>query len=150
MSDIYLDKAAPHAYAALIELNRQAGIAASEAGLQPLLVELIKLRASQINGCAFCLRMHARDAISAGETIERIAILPAWRDTDYFTEAERAALAITEEVTLIADGVLGERAQDELYPELDDAQIAAVRWVAITINSFNRVSILSHHPVEPD
>ena len=77
-------------------------------------------------------------------------MLSAWRDTDYFTEAERAALAITEEITLIADVTSGRRAVDEEHPELTDAQVAAVRWLGISINSFNRLSITSHHPVDPD
>jgi len=124
--------------------------AALSVGLQPLLIELVKIRASQINGCAYCLRLHTRDALSKGETTDRLAVLSAWRDTDYFTEAECAALAITEEITLIADVPAGRRAKDEDHPELTDEQVAAVRWLGIAINSFNRLSITSHHPVDPD
>jgi AhpD family alkylhydroperoxidase len=150
MRSIYLDKAFPDAYRALIEVSKQAGLAAQAAGLQPLLVELVKIRASQLNGCAYCLRLHTRDALAKGETTDRLAVLSAWRDTDYFTEAERAALAITEEITLIADVTSGRRAADEVHPELTEAQVAAVRWLGIAINAFNRVSITSHHPVDPD
>jgi AhpD family alkylhydroperoxidase len=150
MRTIFLDKAFPDVYKALLGVSRQAEQAALSVGLQPLLIELVKLRASQINGCAYCLRLHTRDALSKGETADRLAVLSAWRDTDYFTEAECAALAITEEITLIADVTSGRRAADADHPELSDAQVAAVRWLGIAINSFNRLSITSHHPVDPD
>ena len=150
MRTIYLDKAFPDVYKALIAMSKQAEAAAESAGLQPLLLELVKLRASQLNGCAYCLRKHSRIALSMGESPDRIAVLSVWRDTDYFTEAECAALAITEEITLIADVTSGRRPADVDHPELTDAQVAAVRWLAIAINAFNRVSITSHHPVDPD
>ena len=150
MRSIYLDKAFPEAYQALKGVSKQAELAALGAGLDPLLIELVKLRASQINGCAFCLRLHTRDAIRKGETTDRLAVLSSWRDTEYFTEAERAALAITEEITLIADVTSGRRAEADDHAELSDAQVAAVRWVGISINAFNRLSIVSHHPVDPE
>ena len=150
MRTIFLDKAFPDAYKALLGVSKEAEQAALSVGLQPLLIELVKLRASQINGCAYCLRMHTRDALAKGETTDRLAVLSAWRDTDYFTEAECAALAITEEITLIADVTSGRRAADDDHPELTDAQVAAVRWLGISINAFNRLSITSHHPVDPD
>ena len=147
---IFIDKSHPEVYAALLGVSKQAQLAAETAGLQPLLIELVKMRASQINGCAYCLRLHSRLATKLGETSDRLAILSTWRDTDYFTEAERAALAITEELTLIADVTAGRRAPDGEHPELTDEQIAAVRWIVISINAFNRVSIASEHPVDPD
>ncbi|PRC54737.1 alkylhydroperoxidase, partial [Mycobacterium sp. ITM-2017-0098] len=82
-------------------LSEQAERAALEAGIDPLTVELVRIRASQLNGCGFCLRMHVRDALAKGESIDRIAVLPAWRETGYFSPAERAALAIAEEITHI-------------------------------------------------
>lgn len=150
MRTIFLDKAFPDAYSALKGVAKQADEAALKSGLQPLLIELVKLRASQINGCAYCLRIHTRDALAKGETTDRLAVLSSWRDTDYFTEAECAALAITEEITLIADVTSGRRAADVDHPELTDEQVAAVRWIGISINAFNRLSITSHHPVDPD
>ncbi len=150
MRTIFLDKAFPDVYKALLGVSKEAELAALSVGLQPLLIELVKLRASQINGCAYCLRLHTRDALAKGETTDRLAVLSAWRDTDYFTEAECAALAITEEITLIAEVTSGRRAADDDHPELTDAQVAAVRWLGIAINSFNRLSITSHHPVDPD
>lgn len=150
MPPLFLDKAFPDAYKALLGVAKQAQLAAEGAGLQPLLIELVKLRASQLNGCAYCLRLHTREALALGETTDRLGILSSWRDTDYFTEAECAALAITEELTLIADVTSGRRAPAGEHPELTDEQAAAVRWIVISINSFNRLSIASHHPVDPD
>jgi AhpD family alkylhydroperoxidase len=141
---IRLNQAVPAAYKTLLLLNDESSAAAGVAGLEPLLIELVKIRCSQINGCAFCLRMHIRDAISHGETQDRLAVLPAWRDTQYFTPEERHALAIAESRTLIADRLT--LPQDEVAA-LNDDQIAAVEWVAITINAFNRVAISSHYDV---
>jgi AhpD family alkylhydroperoxidase len=141
---IRLNQAVPAAYKTLLLLNDESSAAAGVAGLEPLLIELVKIRCSQINGCAFCLRMHIRDAISHGETQDRLAVLPAWRDTEYFTPEERHALAIAESTTLISGRLT--LPQDEVAA-LNDDQIAAVEWVAITINAFNRVAISSHYDV---
>jgi AhpD family alkylhydroperoxidase len=141
---IRLNQAVPAAYKTLLLLNDESSAAAAAAGLEPLLIELVKIRCSQINGCAFCLRMHIRDAISHGETQDRLAVLPAWRDTEYFTPQERNALAIAESTTLISDRLT--LPQDEVAA-LNDDQIAAVEWVTITINAFNRVAISSHFDV---
>jgi len=101
---------------------------------------LIKIRASQINGCAFCIDMHTKEARKAGETEQRIYALSAWRETPYFTEDERAILALTEEVTLI-----GNRVKDETYEQaaklLDEAYLAQVILAIVTINAWNRIAI---------
>lgn len=152
MRATYLDKAFPDAYNAAVAASQQATAAANSVGIAPITIELIKLRASQLNGCAYCLRMHTRIALELGDSTDRLAVLQNWRDTTYFTDEERAALAITEEATLIADVTAGRRpplAEHETVP-LSAEQIAAVRWVAIAINTFNRVSILSEHPVRPE
>lgn len=102
--------------------------------------DLIKIRASQINGCAFCIDMHTKDARKAGETEQRIYVLNAWRDTTYFTEEERAILALTEEVTLISNHV-----SDETYEQaanvLGETYLAQVILAIITINAWNRIGI---------
>lgn len=126
----------PEAYKALRELERY--LAASK--LNPLLKELIKIRASQINGCAYCINMHTRDARKLGETEQRIYALSAWWDTPYFTEEEQAVLALTEEVTRISN-----RVSDETYNRaakvLDEHALAQVIMAIIAINSWNRISI---------
>jgi AhpD family alkylhydroperoxidase len=102
--------------------------------------ELIKIRASQINGCAYCLDMHTKDARKAGETEQRIYTLSAWRDTDFFSDEEQAILAITEEITLINNHV-----KDETYTNaariLGEKYLAEVIMAIITINAWNRIAI---------
>lgn len=140
-----LNTAVPTAYQTLITLSEQAETAALEAGVDPLSIELVRIRASQLNGCGFCLRMHVRDALAKGESTDRIAVLPAWRETAYFSPAERAALAIAEEITNISSAAAGADDGDALTV----AEAAALRWVAIAINGFNRVAISSHYAVKP-
>ncbi|WP_318209604.1 carboxymuconolactone decarboxylase family protein [Streptomyces sp. SJL17-1] len=144
---VYLDKQSPAAYRALVHTADAVRATAAEAGLDRILVELVNLRVSQINGCAYCLDVHTRAALRAGETTRRLGVLPAWRDTELFTARERAALALAEATTDPADGLAQERAYGEARAVLNDEEISAVIWVAITINAFNRVSILSRHPV---
>ncbi|MFJ2745701.1 carboxymuconolactone decarboxylase family protein [Streptomyces sp. NPDC087440] len=144
---IYLDKQSPAAYQALVKTADAVRATASEAGLDRILVELVNLRVSQLNGCASCLDVHTRAALRAGETARRLGVLAAWRDTELFTARERAALALAEATTHPADALAQDRAYTEARQVLDDDELSAVIWVAITINAFNRVSILSKHPV---
>ena len=143
---INIQKTEPKAFQAMFGLVAYL----KSTSLNPAHMELLKIRASQINGCAYCLRLHVADAIALGETTERLAILSAWRDSEYFSPVEQAALAITEDVTLIADVQHRRRLPDDDLSTLTNGQIAAVRWLAIVINAFNRVSITSHHPVRPE
>lgn len=102
--------------------------------------ELIKIRASQINGCAFCINMHTQDALKAGETVQRIMALTAWRETPFFTEEERVVLALTEEVTLISNHV-----SDETYEKaaklFSEVYLAQLIMAIITINAWNRIGV---------
>jgi AhpD family alkylhydroperoxidase len=136
-------------YDAQIAFDQAAHEAAAAAGLPQLTVDLIKLRVSQINGCAFCLRMHARDAVEAGETLERIAILPAWWESQYFTPAEQAALTLAERITRISEEHTTPAPEVDVEAILSAAQIAAATWVAISMNAWNRIAISSHYPVAP-
>ncbi|MFF2327187.1 MULTISPECIES: carboxymuconolactone decarboxylase family protein [unclassified Streptomyces] len=144
---VFVDKQSPKAYQALIDTAEAVREAAAEAGLHRTLVELVNLRVSQINGCAYCLHVHTRAAVRAGETAQRLGVLAAWRDTELFTARERAALALAEATTDPADAVGQESAYDAARLVLTDDEISAVIWVAITINAFNRVSVMSKHPV---
>jgi AhpD family alkylhydroperoxidase len=112
----------------------------SECGLESRLLDLVKIRASQINGCAYCLDMHTKDARAAGETEQRLYTLPAWRETPFFTERERAALAWTEAVTRIGGGV-----SDELFEQtrkhFSEKEVADLTWAVVAINAWNRVAI---------
>ena len=141
-----LSAAVPDAYKTTLALSEQAERAALDAGIEPLAVELVRIRASQINGCGFCLRLHVRDALAKGESVDRIAVLPAWRETGYFSPTERAALAIAEEITHIAAPT---PSVDDETAAVSGQQAAALRWVAVVINAFNRIAISSNYAVEP-
>lgn len=145
---VKLDTNAPGAYKALIALSNEVSDAAIAAGLDPLLIELVKIRTSQLNGCAFCLRMHTQDALAKGETPDRLAVLPAWRETAYFTPDEAAALSIAENATLIAAPAVQVESIARIG-ELSATQTGAVQWLAIVMNAFNRVAVLSHYDVSP-
>ncbi|NED78185.1 carboxymuconolactone decarboxylase family protein [Streptomyces sp. SID9944] len=147
---IFIDKQSPAAYDALVRTSEAVRKVAADAGLDRSLVELIDLRVSQLNGCAYCLHVHTRAALRTGETTQRLGVLAAWRDTELFTPAERAALALAEATTAAADTAAQETAYAAAREVLTDDQISAVIWVAVTINAFNRVSILSRHPVRPE
>ncbi|MFD6490609.1 carboxymuconolactone decarboxylase family protein [Streptomyces sp. NPDC059944] len=146
---VFVDKQSPKAYHALVETSEAVRAVAAEAGLDRMLVELVNLRVSQINGCAFCLDVHTRAALRAGDTTRRLGVLAAWRDTGLFTERERAALALAEATTEPAKAAAQDTAYAAARRVLSDDEISAVIWVAITINAFNRVSVLSRHPVRP-
>jgi AhpD family alkylhydroperoxidase len=137
----------PAAYKALIALSAEVENNAAAAGLDPLLVELLKIRASQINGCAFCLRMHTREALKAGENPDRIAVLPAWEETGYFSEIERAALRLTEAITRVSDGHVSDQDYNTAAAALTADQISAVTWLATVMNAFNRIAITSRYSV---
>jgi AhpD family alkylhydroperoxidase len=144
----YLDKLDPAAYRALTALSATVRESAADAGLERTLVELVNIRVSQINGCAFCLDLHVRAALRDGESVQRLAVLPAWRDASLlFTEREQAALAVAEAATLLPDGGWRKAEAERASDVLTTAELSAVNWVAITMNAFNRVSILSRHPV---
>jgi AhpD family alkylhydroperoxidase len=147
---IFLDKQHPAVWRAINGLGLKVKEAAVEAGIDARTVELLNVRISQINGCAYCLDVHVKDAIEAGETQQRLAVLPAWRDTALFTDKERAALALVESITELP--IQQTREQEEGFARrcLTDEEFSVVSWIAISMNAFNRVSITSHHPVRRD
>ena len=120
--------------------------AVAQAGLEPGLLDLIKLRASQINGCAYCIDMHSKDARRGGESEQRVYGVVAWREAPYYTPRERAALALTEAVTLISGGV-----PEDVYAEAErhfpPAELAALIWSIVVINAWNRLAIPTGDPV---
>ncbi|PWG12605.1 carboxymuconolactone decarboxylase family protein [Streptomyces sp. V2] len=144
---IYIDKQSPKAYHALVQTSEAVRATAADAGLPRTLVELVNLRVSQLNGCAFCLDVHTKAALREGDTPRRLGVLAAWRDTALFTPEERAALALAEVTTLTTDADAQEAAYAEAREVFTDEQLSAVIWAAVTINAFNRVSIMSKHPV---
>jgi AhpD family alkylhydroperoxidase len=147
---IFLDKQHPVVWRALNGLGLKVREAAEAAGIDRRIIELLYVRTSQINGCAYCLDMHVGDAVKVGETPQRLAVLPARRDTALFTAKERAALALTESITELPDHRTREDEEAYAREHLSADEFSAVSWLAITINAFNRVSIISHHPVRQE
>lgn len=106
--------------------------------------ELIKIRASQINGCAFCLDMHTKDALKYGETAQRIFLLNAWKETDLFSDEEKVILAMTEEITLISQKGLTDETYEKATEFFNDEQIKSIIMAIVTINMWNRIAISTH------
>lgn len=145
----FVDKTMPEAWEAALAFSTAVRDGAAQRGISPQESELIKVRASQINACAFCLDLHSRDARKAGVLPQKLDMLPAWRESNLFDERERAILAVTEAATELP---LSEESSADLAGALSvlgESTFAAAEWVAITINAFNRISILSEHPVRP-
>jgi AhpD family alkylhydroperoxidase len=126
---------------------RQAGRDAAENGIEPALKHLVDTRASQLNGCAYCLDMHVREAKAIGDTDDRLHMVAVWRETDVFTPRERAALAWTEAVTNVQDG----HVPDDVYAEVKDhftpTELIYLTVQIATINAYNRVNIALRTPV---
>jgi AhpD family alkylhydroperoxidase len=112
-----------------------------DSGLEPSLIELVKTRASQLNGCAYCIDMHTKDARAAGETEQRLYALSAWRETPFFTPRERAALAWTEAVTNIQQGHASDEVYEEARREFDEPSLMRLTMAITQINTWNRIAI---------
>jgi AhpD family alkylhydroperoxidase len=110
-------------------------------GIEPLLYELVKIRASQLNGCAYCIDMHTKDARAHGETEQRIYALSAWHEAPFFTERERAALAWAEAITNIQDGHASEDAYAQVRLQFNEEELARLTFAITQINSWNRICI---------
>jgi AhpD family alkylhydroperoxidase len=140
------DQAAPDAVRALRALNHYV----ETCGLEPALLELVKTRASQINGCAFCLHMHTRDARARGESEERLFLLDAWREAPLYSKRERAALGWTEALTLVAKTGAPDADFEELRRQFSDREIVDLTVAVGMINTWNRLAIglRSVHPIK--
>jgi AhpD family alkylhydroperoxidase len=145
---IQLSPGIKDAFSALLTMHGEVEKAAAAAGLDPKLIELVKIRGSQLNGCAYCLDLHTKDSIKLGEDQRRLFVLSAWRQTELFTEQERAALALTEAITKLSET---QEVPDDVYEEatsvLTEEQYQAVAWAAIVINFWNRLAVTSHKPL---
>lgn len=128
---------APKLMQAMMGLER----AVSQSGLEHGLIELVKTRASQINGCAFCIAMHTHDALKAGEDPARLFLLDAWREAPHYTPRERAALAWTEALTLVAQTHAPEADYEGLHPHFTEPEIVSLSVLIGTINAWNRLAI---------
>ena len=130
-------KAAPDVYRAMIALET----AVKATGLESNLLDLVKLRVSQINGCAFCIDMHSKDLRAEGESEERLYLLDAWRETDFYSDRERAALAWAEAVTLIATDHVPDDVYEQARQQFTDDELAKLTLAVVSINGWNRFGI---------
>lgn len=132
-----MGKVQPAAYQAMLSLEKYL----HTTQIEPLHKELIKIRASQINRCAYCLNMHTRDARKMGETEQRIYVLPAWRETSLFSPEEKAILALTEEITVISEHGVSDAVYTNAINLLGEVTVAQVIVAIMTINAWNRMAI---------
>ena len=136
-SRIDLSKVPPGAMKAMYGLEEYL----KQCGLEPSLLDLVKLRASQINGCAFCIDMHTKDARARGESEQRLYLLDAWRESPFYSERERAALAWTESLTLITNGHVPDEVYEQARRQFDEPELANLTLAVVAINGWNRLSI---------
>jgi len=132
----------PSSYKAMYDLS----ITVNKSSLTPIQKELIKIRASQINRCAYCLHMHTSDALNAGEKKERIFLLTAWNESDLFSKEEKAMLAIVEEVTIIHNKGLSDATYQEAQNFFTEEEIAEIIMSTVVINAWNRIAISTNLP----
>lgn len=130
-------KVAPGAYRAMAALE---GYVRNSSRLEPSLLELVRMRASQINGCAYCIDMHSKDARARGETEQRLYALSAWRETPFFTDRERAALEWTEAVTLIGSSHASDESYEEVRQRFTEEELVNLTLAIVTINGWNRLA----------
>jgi AhpD family alkylhydroperoxidase len=135
-----VDTLAPHLTKAMNALEA----ASRKTGIEASLQELVRARASQINGCAYCVDMHSTDARAAGESERRLCALPVWHDTPFFTERERAALELTEAMTRLADRRVPDEVVDRAKAHFTDVELAELMWVITVINAWNRLGATAH------
>ncbi|MER7564669.1 carboxymuconolactone decarboxylase family protein [Streptomyces sp. NPDC048523] len=131
----------------LLKHFASAGKVVTDSGLPMTTQELVKIRASQINGCGFCLDMHTKEAAAAGETAQRLHMVAAWREAKVFTEAERAALELAEHGTRLADGTgVSDEVWENAAKHYDEDQLLALVSLIAVINAFNRLNVLTQQP----
>ena len=141
---VNINETAPQAYKAMYALENY--LATTQ--LSKTHKELLKIRASQINKCAFCIDMHTKDAFKNGETPQRIFLLNAWRETDLFSDEEKAILSITEEITLIHNHGLSDEVYKKASQLFDESYIAQLIIAVVTINAWNRIAISTNMQIE--
>ena len=137
-SRLEVRQVSPAAYQAMLALET---FVRKSSNLEPSLIELVKVRASQINGCAFCLDMHSKDARAEGETEQRLYALNAWRETPFFSDRERAGLAWAEAVTLVAQGHVPDEVYAEARQQFSEEELVNLTMAVVTINGWNRLLV---------
>ncbi|MDF0716279.1 carboxymuconolactone decarboxylase family protein [Muricauda sp. 334s03] len=141
---IQIDATEPNAFKAMFGLEKYI----QEGQLDKIHYELIKIRASQLNGCSFCINMHTTDALALGENPKRLFLLDAWWDTDLFTDEERVILKATEEVTMVHKNGLSQETYEKALTLFDEHYFSQIIMAIVTINAWNRIAISTHKPLQ--
>lgn len=145
---VNLGKSAPPLYQAVMGLEKLSAEAVASANIPAGFSHLLRLRASQLNQCASCGRTHTPGCLTSGESSDRISVLPAGRETGYFTEKERSSLALVEAITPIAEGQAPDAIYEQAAANLSKDEISAVEWLSVVINTWNRIATSSRYPVQ--
>ncbi|AXA97400.1 carboxymuconolactone decarboxylase family protein [Microbacterium sp. PM5] len=146
---VHLSRSARPAYDALEAFSQTVGTLAAEAGIDARLRELVLIHASQLNGCAYCVRVHVDRAAAAGLGVDEIAQLATWRESGVFSARERAALELAECYVFIHEGGVPDEVYDRVGGILSEQEYVAISWLLVSINAFNRITIAGKYPVPP-
>lgn len=146
---VHLSRSARPAYDALDAFTKTVHGWAEEAGVDVRLSELVQIHASQLNGCAFCARIHVDRAIAAGVDADTVGQIPVWRESGVFSERERAGLELAEAFTFIHDGGVSDEVYDRVGSVLTEKEYVGLSWILVSINSFNRIVMAGRYPVPP-
>lgn len=146
---VHLSKTEPEAYKALAAFSDTVAQICRANGIEDRLKEIVMLRSSTLNGCAYCVRVHTDAALKAGLTIDDIAQVSVWRESGVFTDRERAALELAEAFVMIGDGGVSDDVYDRVGSVLTEKEYAALSWACVSINAFNRIAIAGRYPVAP-
>jgi AhpD family alkylhydroperoxidase len=146
---VHLSRSARDAYNALESFTKTVKEVAADAGIDPRLKEIVQIHASQLNGCAYCVRIHVDRAVDAGLDADVIAQIATWRESGVFTERERAALELAESFTFIHEGGIPDEVYDHVGGILSEKEYVALSWLLVSINAFNRIAIAGRYPVPP-
>lgn len=138
----------PSMYKKLFDMEQEGKELIQNAQIEEGFSHLLKLKASQINKCAYCVRLHTKDALACGETIERISVVSAWEESDYFSLKERACLSLVEAITLVSYDQVSDTVYENAKEVLTKEELVSVEWLAILINSWNRLAISSRYIVK--
>ena len=146
---VHLSRSAPPAYQALSAFSKTVGGIAAESGIDARLKELVQIHASQLNGCAYCVRVHVERAVAEGITADVIAQLPVWRESGVFSDRERAGLELAESFVFIHEEGVPADVYDRVGTILSEQEYVALSWILVSINAFNRIAIAGRYSVPP-
>lgn len=146
---VHLAKSAMDIYTSLDAFSKEVSRVSGEYGIDDRLKELVQLHCSQLNGCAYCMRVHVEKAQKAGITMDELGQIPVWRESGVFTDRERAALELAETYTFIHRGGVPDDVYERVGSVLTEKEYVGVSWISISINAFNRLTIAGRYPVTP-